>query len=196
LKPSAVILLSGGLDSALLVRLAQQRGKPVIALTVDYGQPWEEIRAAREVAKTMEVAERVSIRVDLLRSAIAKPPGFQSAREAYVPARNSILISLGIAVAEDRGADEVHIGAIESDRDFPDCRWSFFKAWDYLASNSTHSEIFVKAPLLRMTKRTVARMAKDLGVPVELTVSCYRPDEKGRGCGGCLSCRERSEAGL
>jgi 7-cyano-7-deazaguanine synthase len=184
-----LVLLSGGVDSAACLARAIQQDD-ALALTVDIGQPFEELRAARRIANKLRVP-RMTVRCDVYRTL------GHGHEEDYIPARNTVLTSIALAVAEARGASRIFVGACALDGErFPDCRVSFFRAWSVLAQVATMTEdrIDIEAPLLGMNKRQVVEEARRLGVPLDDTFSCYRP-RRGGACGECRSCRQRSEAG-
>jgi len=215
----AVSLLSGGLDSTVSTAMALARGFEVVALSFRYGQRHaRELDSARAVAKRLGLAGHVVVDLDLGRlggsaltdAAIAVPTGRDEARMAadipatYVPARNTIMLSYGLAVAETRDADAIFIGANALDYSgYPDCRPEYFEAFERLANLATKRAVEgrgvrVEAPLLRMTKADIVREGVRLGAPLELTWSCYQGGA--RACGACDSCALRlkgfREAGL
>jgi len=207
----AVILLSGGLDSYTAAGWAKQLGFACYALTVDYGQRHRrEIDCARQVARTLGVIEHKIIPLDLrnfggsaLTDEIAVPkgdgPGVADGIPAtYVPARNTVLLSLALAWAEVKGCFDIFIGANAVDYSgYPDCRTEFIAAFERLANLATKAaaqgrgRFRIHAPLIGMTKGQIVLMGKKLGLDYSLTHSCYDPDEQGRACGRCDSCRLR-----
>ncbi len=214
---SAVCLLSGGLDSATCLALARRDGFECCALSFDYGQRHRfELQRAKELAAALGAAKHVTIAVDLrafggsaLTDSIDVPkngPG-DAIPVTYVPARNTIFLSLALAWAEVLGSADIFIGVNAIDYSgYPDCRPEFIGAFERMANLATKAGVegrtcmHIHTPLLRMTKREIVRTAHELGVPLELTHSCYDPDEQGRACGRCDSCRLRlkgfAEAGL
>lgn len=217
----AVVLLSGGLDSATTLAWAVERGHVVHALTVDYGQRHRvEIERAARLAAALGAASHRLARVELptlAGSALTDPqaeiPLGRSAQEigrgipaTYVPARNTLLLSLALGLAEVLGADDLLIGANAVDYSgYPDCRPEFLAAFEELARKATRAgvegrRIRVHAPLLRLSKAEIVHEAVRLGVDLASTLSCYRPDAAGRPCGGCDACILRArgfrEAGL
>lgn len=205
----AVILLSGGLDSTTTLAIATAQGFAPYALTVRYGQRHAvELAAAERVAGTLGVVEHRIVDLDLrgfggsaLTGDLAVPkdgvgPGIPV---TYVPARNTILLSLALAWAEVLGAADIFIGVNALDYSgYPDCRPEFVRAFEDLANLATRAGVegrtrfTVHTPLLRLTKREIIRRGMDLGVDFALTVSCYDPGTGGAPCGRCDACRLRS----
>lgn len=218
----AVVLLSGGLDSATCAAVARDRGFALTALTVDYGQRHRvELEAARRVAAALEVADHRFVRVDLravggsaLTDAIDVPKRNSEAEVetgsipiTYVPARNTVLLSLALGLAEVVESFDLFIGANAVDYSgYPDCRPEFVEAFEQLANRATRAAVEgrghfrVHAPLIHRSKAEIIRTAADLGLDLSLTLSCYDPTAAGLACGGCDSCRLRrkgfEEAGL
>ena len=217
----AVILLSGGLDSATTAAIARADGFELYALSVDYGQRHRyELTAAGRVAAAMDVRRHVSLSVDLSRfgsSALTAPievPKDRSTREmdgeipvTYVPARNTVLLSLALAYAETAPAADIFIGVNAVDYSgYPDCRPEFIAAFGRLANLATkagveHAADFqIHTPLIELSKAQIIRRGTELGVDYGLTHSCYDPDSSGTSCGRCDACRLRlkgfAEAGL
>lgn len=211
----AVVLLSGGLDSTTTVAIAQSRGYEIHALTVSYGQRHDtELDAARGVAEAFEVASHEEIAVDLRRfggsaltsDQIAVPkdrdPDSGDVPATYVPARNTILLSLAVAWAEALGARDVFIGVNALDYSgYPDCRPEFVEAFQAAARLGTASgDVRIHAPLIDMTKAEIIRCGTELGVDYSLTQSCYDPPAANVACGRCEACilrrRGFEEAGV
>jgi 7-cyano-7-deazaguanine synthase len=212
----AVVLLSGGLDSMVVTGLAQERGFDVFALTIDYGQRHRiELDRARAIAAALGVARHVVMQLDLrlfggsaLTADIAVPKGGieDDIPVTYVPARNTIFLSLALAFAEVSAADDMFIGVNALDYSgYPDCRPAFIDAFAALANLATRAAVegqrfTVHAPLLAMTKADIAREADRLGLDAGLSWSCYDPQPGPRHCGSCDACRLRAkgfaEAGL
>ena len=220
-KPAAVILLSGGLDSATTAAIARQQGFALYALSVDYGQRHRfELQAARRVAQALGATRHIVLSVDLaqfggsaLTDAIDVPkdrPAEEMARGipvTYVPARNTVLLSLALAYAEVLGADDIFIGVNAIDYSgYPDCRPEFVAAFTALANLATKAGVegrlkfAIHAPLIRWTKAEIIRRGTDLGVDYSLTHSCYDPNPSGVSCGRCDACLLRrkgfADAGL
>ena len=212
---TAVVLLSGGLDSMVCAGLAREAGFGVVALTVDYNQRHRvELESARRIASRL-ADEHLILPIDLrafggsaLTDDIAVPkdaPG-NAIPVTYVPARNTVFLSLALALAEARGARDVFIGANALDYSgYPDCRPAFIEAFERLATVATKAgdegqSFEVHAPLIAMTKADIVREAVRLGLDPALSWSCYDPQEGGRPCGECESCRLRAkgfaEAGM
>jgi 7-cyano-7-deazaguanine synthase len=217
--PPAVVLLSGGLDSTTVLAIARAEGLVCHCLTVDYGQRHRvEIDAARRVADALGAASHRIITLDLRAiggSALTDDIEVPKDREpesgevpiTYVPARNTVLLSLLLGLAEVMGADQLFIGANAVDYSgYPDCRPAFLQAFEKLASLATvagaeHGVRFkVRAPLLELSKSEIIRRGLDLGVDYGLTRSCYDPTPNGLACGRCDSCilrrRGFEEAGV
>ena len=207
-RAPAVILLSGGLDSYTAAALAQREGFALYALTVRYGQLHAgELDAARRVAAALDVEAHLELPADL--SAIGGSaltgdgpvpkdrPLDDTIPPTYVPARNTVLLSLAMAWAEVLNARDVFIGVNALDYSgYPDCRPEFIKAFEQLASVATKAGVEgrplrVHAPLVRWTKAEIIRKGVSLGLDYGLTHSCYDPDAGGRPCGHCDSCRLR-----
>jgi 7-cyano-7-deazaguanine synthase len=216
---SAVVLLSGGLDSMVCAGLARERGFEIIALTVDYNQRHRvELDAARRIAG--ELARRhIVLPLDLrafggsaLTGDIAVPKDGIGAKAhggipvTYVPARNTIFLSLALGLAEASGARDLFIGVNALDYSgYPDCRPGFIAEYEKLANLATKAGVegdrfAIHAPLLHITKAEIAREAQRLGLDPAISHSCYDPLEDGRHCGRCDACRLRAkgfaEAGI
>src|SRR3982751_4613340 len=212
---SAVVLLSGGLDSMVCAAIAREQGFRVVALTIDYNQRHsDELNAARAIGETL--AERqIVLPIDLrafggsaLTSDIAVPKdGVEGGIPVtYVPARNTIFLSLALGLAEASGARDIFIGVNALDcSGYPDCRPEFIAEYERLANLATKAGVEgglfrIHAPLLHMTKADIAREAERLGLDAALSHSCYDPLPDGTHCGRCDACRLRSkgfaEAGL
>ena len=205
----AVVLLSGGLDSATVLALAREQGRECYALSIAYGQRHEiELEAAAAVARSLGAREHRVMRVDLANIggsaltdvSIAVPTAPTAGIPVtYVPARNTIMLSLALAWAEVLEAREIHIGVNAIDYSgYPDCRPEFVAAFERLATLATRAGVegrgvAIKAPLIRMSKAQIVREGTRLGVDYSLTVSCYQADAKGLACGLCDSCRLRRE---
>jgi 7-cyano-7-deazaguanine synthase len=209
--PDAVVLLSGGLDSYTAAAMARAEGFRLFALTVRYGQRHAiELEAARAVARTLGVARHLELDVPLslfggssLTSDVPVPkdrplesPGIPS---TYVPARNTVLLSLALAWAETLGAQDIVIGVNAIDYSgYPDCRPEFIRAFERLASLATSAGVSggtftVRTPLQSLTKADIIRKGLALGLDYALTHSCYDPDTHGRPCGRCDSCLIRAQ---
>ncbi|HEX5258552.1 MAG TPA: 7-cyano-7-deazaguanine synthase QueC [Sphingomicrobium sp.] len=212
---SAIVLLSGGLDSMVCAGIARERGYRVIALTVDYNQRHRvEIEAARVIAKRL--ADRhIVLPLDLrafggsaLTSDIAVPKDGlgDGIPVTYVPARNMIFLSLALGLAEASGARDIFIGVNALDYSgYPDCRPEFIAGFERLENLATKAGVegdgfTIHAPLQHMSKADIAREAQRLGLDSALSHSCYDPLADGRHCGRCDACRLRAkgfaEAGL
>ncbi|MFO7958646.1 MAG: 7-cyano-7-deazaguanine synthase QueC [Candidatus Brocadiia bacterium] len=207
-KPKAVVLLSGGLDSATVLAVAVDAGYACHALSFRYGQRHAvELGAARRVAESLGAVEHRVLDLPVgefgassLTDAAAQVPrdremgGIPS---TYVPARNTIFLAFGLAMAEVVGAEAVYIGVNAVDYSgYPDCRPEFIQAFQRVAELATRQAVEadaprIVAPLVNMTKAEIIRTGAELGVDYSLTLSCYDPDERGRACGHCDSCRLR-----
>ena len=207
-RRKAVVLLSGGLDSMVTAAIASERGFDVLALTVNYGQRHSvELEAAKAIAE--DLAQRhVVLSFDLTQFggsaltadiAVPKDGVGDTIPVTYVPARNTVLLSLALAWAEAEGATDLFIGVNALDYSgYPDCRPEFVSAFESLANLATKAgaegERFrVHAPLQHMTKADIAREANRLGLDAGLSHSCYDPAADGRHCGLCDACRLRSK---
>lgn len=208
----AVVLLSGGLDSATTLAIAVERGYRAYALTLRYGQRHElEVGAARRLAAAMRVVRHVITTVDLrafggsaLTGDLEVPKGGQVTADSedipvtYVPARNTIFLSMALAWAEALQASDIFIGVNAVDYSgYPDCRPEFLDAFENLAGLGTKAGVQgsrpfrIHAPLIDLTKAEIIRRGLALGVDYGMTRSCYDPDESGAACGACDSCRLR-----
>ena len=211
LKPSpAVILLSGGLDSATTLAIARDAGFDCYCLSLDYGQRHSvELDAAARVAKSLGAREHRVVQLALsdfggsalTDSNIAVPvDGVQSGIPVtYVPARNTIMLSLALAWAEVLGSRDIFVGVNAVDYSgYPDCRPEFISAFEALANLATKAavegaKLNIHAPLISLTKAEIIRRGSALGVDYGTTISCYKADAQGRACGVCDSCRLRKE---
>jgi 7-cyano-7-deazaguanine synthase len=206
----AVVLVSGGLDSATVLALARSEGLECYALSVDYGQRHHaELQAASRVASSLGAREHRVMRIDLggiggsalTDASIAVPEAPQIGIPiTYVPARNTVMLSLALGWAEVLGAAQIHSGVNAVDYSgYPDCRPAFIAAFERVAQLATKAGVEgttafrVVAPLIDLTKAEIIRRGNALGVDFALTVSCYQADSEGRACGRCDSCRLRRE---
>ena len=206
--PPAVVLLSGGLDSATALAIARERGFACYALSVDYGQRHvAELEAARRVARSGGVREHRIMHVDLAGiggSALTDPSiavpeqPTSGIPVTYVPARNTLMLSLALGWAEVLAAHHIFIGVNVLDSSgYPDCRPEFIAAFGQLAALATRAGVegqpcSIEAPLIALTKAEIIREGTRLGVDYAATVSCYQADAIGRACGRCDACRLRS----
>ncbi len=205
----AIVLLSGGLDSATTLAIARQRGFSCYALSCHYGQRHEaELAAARRVAAALGAVEHRELAIPLgefggsalTDAAIAVPEhGGTGIPVTYVPARNTVLLSFALAWAEVLPADAIFIGVNAIDYSgYPDCRPEFIAAFQRVVDLATKrtvegSAIRLEAPLIGLGKAEIIRRGVELGVDYAITVSCYRADDSGRACGRCDACRLRRE---
>ncbi len=207
--PLAVVLLSGGLDSTTVAAMARAQGYRLLALTIDYNQRHRiELAHAARVASALDAERHIVLPLDLrgfggsaLTSDTAVPkhgvqPGIPV---TYVPARNTIFLSVALGWAEAAGARDLFIGVNALDYSgYPDCRPEFIAAFEATANLATRAGVEgdafrVHTPLAAMTKADIVRAARDVGAPIELTWSCYDPTPAGRPCGECDSCRLRAK---
>ncbi|MBU0500889.1 MAG: 7-cyano-7-deazaguanine synthase QueC [Gammaproteobacteria bacterium] len=205
----AVVLLSGGLDSATVLAMARSEGFECHALSIRYGQRHAvELQAAVTLALALGAADHRTVAVDLAAiggSALTDPdiPVPEAATTGipvtYVPARNSLFLSIALGYAETLGAQDIFIGANAVDYSgYPDCRPAFIAAFETLANLATKAGIegkrfHIHAPLLDLGKAEIIREGIRLGIDYGLTLSCYQPDAEGRACGRCDSCRLRRQ---
>jgi 7-cyano-7-deazaguanine synthase len=218
--PKAVVLLSGGMDSTTTAAVARRDGFDVHALSVRYGQRHVvELEAARRVAEWLGVRRHVVIDLDLrafggsaLTADMPVPKDTPMAEigigipATYVPARNTIFLSLALAWAETLGASDIFIGANALDYSgYPDCRPEYFEAWARMAGLATRAgvegaPITLHTPLIGLTKAEIVRLGRSLGVDYGLTSTCYDPSPDGAACGHCEACLLRlkgfEEAGV
>jgi len=203
---NAVVLLSGGLDSATVLAIATSRGYRCHALSVDYGQRHHsELQAAQNVAEKMSATLK-TIKLDLRKFGgsaltddidVPEEEG-EGIPVTYVPARNTIMLSLALAWAEVLGADDIFIGVNAVDYSgYPDCRPEFINAYEEMANLATKASVVgnrltVHTPLIDLTKADIIRQGIELGVDYGMTISCYQADDEGRACGVCDSCRIRA----
>ena len=207
IEPQAVVLLSGGLDSATALAIARERGFACHALSVDYGQRHAaELDAARRVARSGGAREHRIMRVDLAGIggsaltdrgiAVPESPG-EGIPFTYVPARNTIMLALALAWVEVLGARDVFIGVNVLDSSgYPDCRPEFIESFGRLAALATRAGVEgrpcrIHTPLIGWTKAEIILEGTRLGVDYGQTVSCYQADVEGRACGRCDACRLR-----
>jgi len=207
-KP-AVVLVSGGLDSATTLAIARARGHRCLALSFDYGQRHAvELEAARRVATRLGADEHRVLAMpigDFGHSALTDPaiavPESPTAGipVTYVPARNTIFLACALGYAEVTGSRHIYIGVNAVDYSgYPDCRPAFIRAFEVLANLATRAAVegemvSIHAPLMDMSKADIIRRGTALGVDYAMTVSCYQPDPEGGACGRCDSCRLRRE---
>ena len=210
-KKRAVVLISGGLDSATTLAIARAEGYTCFALSFDYGQRHiSELEAAERVTEAIGVAEHKTIHLDLgeiggsalTEAGIDVPKGGvepDMIPVTYVPARNTIFLSLALGWAEVLGAQDIFIGVNAVDYSgYPDCRPEFIRAFERLANLATKvgvegEHLSIHTPLIELSKAEIIRKGTELGVDYAQTISCYDADIKGRACGECDSCRLRRE---
>jgi len=209
---AAVVLLSGGLDSATVAALARQEGYWIYALSIDYGQRHRfELDAARRVAAALQVEQHKVLSIDLaalggsaLTDDIDVPMGRDEDQMAagipitYVPARNTVMLSLALGYAEVLGSADIFVGVNAVDYSgYPDCRPEFIAAFEQLANLATKASVEgqvrfrLHAPLIKMTKAEIIGCGMQLGVDYGLTHTCYSPNEQGVSCGRCDACQLR-----
>ena len=212
----AVVLLSGGLDSTTVLAMVQSQGYECYTMSFDYGQRHQaELEASRRVSRTLGAKDHKTIKLDLRNiggSALTDddidvPEEIEEGIPVtYVPARNTVFLSLALGWAEVTGARDIFIGANDVDYSgYPDCRPEYLEAFEKMANLATRAGVEgdsfrIHAPLLRLTKSGIIQEGDRLGVDYGITVSCYQADDEGRACGMCDSCRYRKkgfeEAGL
>ncbi|MFQ5936405.1 MAG: 7-cyano-7-deazaguanine synthase QueC [Acidiferrobacterales bacterium] len=206
---NAVVLVSGGIDSATSLAIAHDQGFACYALSFDYGQRHRlELKAARRVAESLGAFEHRCVKLDvgwlggsaLTDDKIAVPtaPG-TGIPATYVPARNTVFLATALGWAEVLGARDIFFGANAIDYSgYPDCRPEFVEAFEQLANLATKTGVegerfHIHAPLIKMTKAEIIQTGTRLGVDYALTLSCYQPSAEGEACGECDSCRLRAQ---
>lgn len=208
----AVVLLSGGLDSATTLAIALAEGYEAFALTFRYGQRhFAEINAARRIADYLKVREHVITEIDLrafggsaLTADINVPKGrpiddlASGIPVTYVPARNTIFLSFAVAWAEVIGASDIFIGVNALDYSgYPDCRPEYIEAYQRMANLATRAgveggtKLTIRTPLIALSKAEIIRLGRDLGIDFSLTSTCYDPSPDGAACGACDACQLR-----
>jgi len=208
-KKKAVVLVSGGLDSATVLATANDQGYDCYALSFDYGQRQiSELNAARAVAKAHGAIDHKVVRLslnDFGGSALTDDSIDVPEEETegipvtYVPARNTVFLSLALGWAEVLGADEIFIGVNAVDYSgYPDCRPEFIEAYEKMANLATKAgvegqKLSIQTPLMSLTKAEIIKLGTSVGVDYSLTVSCYQADDDGQACGKCDSCRLRAK---
>ncbi|HGX94281.1 MAG TPA: 7-cyano-7-deazaguanine synthase QueC [Candidatus Tenderia sp.] len=208
-KPRAVVLVSGGLDSATCLAMARAQGFDCYALSFDYGQRhMAELEAAQQVARALGAVDHKVVHLNLrdiggsaLTDQSIDVPTTPTCGipVTYVPARNTVFLSLALGWSEVIGAQDIFIGVNAVDYSgYPDCRPEFIKSFEQTANLATKAGVegkpfHIHAPLIDLTKAQIIQAGVRLGVDYGLTVSCYSADEKGRACGECDSCRLRAE---
>jgi 7-cyano-7-deazaguanine synthase len=208
--PKAVVLVSGGMDSAVVIALAREQGYQVYSLSVSYGQRHNsELAASERVSSALGAVEHKTVGIDLrsiggsaLTADIDVPldsaPG-TDIPVTYVPARNTIMLSIALGWAEVLGSSDIWCGVNAVDYSgYPDCRPAFIEAFEQLANLATKAGvegagIQVHAPLMRLSKADIVREGQRLDVDFSMTVSCYNADDEGRACGHCDACRLRAD---
>jgi 7-cyano-7-deazaguanine synthase len=206
---AAVVLVSGGLDSATTLAIARERGHECHALSFDYGQRHAvELDAARRVVQSLGAAEHRVLKMPIgefghsaltdLSIAVPESSG-TGVPLTYVPARNTVFLACALGFAEVLGAQHIYIGVNAVDYSgYPDCRPEFIRAFEHLANLATRAAVegkamTIHAPLIDLSKAAIIRRGAALGLDYGMTVSCYQPDGEGRACGMCDSCRLRRE---
>ncbi|MHB8784884.1 MAG: 7-cyano-7-deazaguanine synthase QueC [Thauera sp.] len=207
--PRAVVLLSGGLDSATCLAIARDMGFETYALSVAYGQRHAaELTASRRVAAALDAKEHRTASVNLGQfggSALTDPDIAVPMDEdeggipvTYVPARNTVMLSIALAWAEVLGANDIFVGVNAVDYSgYPDCRPAFIQAFEHMANLATKAgvegaRLRIHAPLIDLSKADIIRRGLALGVDYGITVTCYQADNDGRACGRCEACRLRA----
>ena len=211
-KPRAVLLLSGGMDSATAGAIASDQGFDLVAVSFRYGQRHAvELEAARKVARLLGVSRHLVLDIDLRaigasaltgELAVPKDTPLEAIGEqipsTYVPARNTIFLSFALGVAEVMGASDIFIGANALDYSgYPDCRPEYFRAFQSMANLATRAgveegrSVTIHTPLIQLTKREIIQRGLSLGLDYSITVSCYDPSPHGAACGRCDACQLR-----
>lgn len=207
--PRAVVLLSGGLDSATCLAIARDMGFETYALSVAYGQRHAaELDASRRVAAALGAREHRTASVNLgqFGGSALTDPGIAVPMDedtggipvTYVPARNTVMLSIALAWAEVLGANDIFVGVNAVDYSgYPDCRPAFIEAFEHMANLATKAgvegaRLRIHAPLIDLSKADIIRRGVALGVDYGITVTCYQADDAGRACGGCEACRLRA----
>ncbi len=207
---TAIVLLSGGLDSATVLAIAQSQGKKILALSFDYGQLHRaELLAAERLVEKFSVHEHLVVPLSLDRfggsSLVDSQQDIPDAGAStgipstYVPARNTVFLSIALALAEARAVHDIYIGVNAMDYSgYPDCRAEFIAAFERMANLATKDGVEgrafrIHAPLQNMTKAEIVAKGTDLGLDYRLTVSCYRANDQGLACGRCDSCELRRQ---
>src|SRR5215213_7239283 len=211
-KPRAVLLLSGGMDSATAGAIASDQGFDLVAVSFRYGQRHAvELEAARKVARLLGVSRHLVLDIDLRaigasaltgELAVPKDTPLEAIGEqipsTYVPARNTIFLSFALGVAEVMDASDIFIGANALDYSgYPDCRPEYFRAFQSMANLATRAgveegrSVTIHTPLIQLTKREIIQRGLSLGLDYSITVSCYDPSPRGAACGRCDACQLR-----
>lgn len=208
-KPKAVVLVSGGLDSTTVLAMAQREGYDCYTLSFDYGQRHRtELVAAEHTSRILAAIEHKVVKLDLgtiggsalTDTNLAVPEEeVEGIPITYVPARNTVFLSIALGWAEVLDAQTIFVGVNAVDYSgYPDCRPAYIEAFERMANLATKAgvegrPISIKAPLINMTKAEIVTLGTSLGVDYGQTVSCYQADEQGRACGKCDSCRLRRQ---
>lgn len=209
IKPKAVVLVSGGLDSTTVLAIARSQGYDCYTLSFDYGQRHRvELEAARSISTAMGAIEHKTVTLDLRTiggSALTDDDievpeyGGEGIPVTYVPARNTVFLSIALGWAEVLEAQEIFIGVNAVDYSgYPDCRPDYIEAYEKLANLATKAgveghKLSIQTPLIHLTKAEIIQKGVELGVDYGRTVSCYQANEKGQACGHCDSCRLRQQ---
>lgn len=208
-KPKAVVLVSGGLDSTTVLAMAQQEGYDCYTLSFDYGQRHRtELVAAEHTSRTLGAVEHKVVKLDLgtiggsaltdINIAVPEEE-VEGIPITYVPARNTVFLSIALGWAEVLDAQTIFVGVNAVDYSgYPDCRPAYIESFERMANLATKAGVegrtlSIKAPLINMTKAEIVTLGTALGVDYGQTVSCYQADEQGRACGKCDSCRLRRQ---
>lgn len=211
-QPKAVVLISGGLDSTTVLAIAKSQGYDCYTLSFDYGQRHKaELLAAERTAKSLGSSQHKVIKLDLRSiggSALTDDhidvpeEETQGIPVTYVPARNTIFLSIALGWAEVLQAQYIFVGVNAVDYSgYPDCRPEYIQAFEQMANLATKAgvegkKLLVQTPLMKLSKSDIVRWGLELGVDYSLTVSCYQADDQGRACGKCDSCRLRKQGFL
>jgi 7-cyano-7-deazaguanine synthase len=209
MNPKAVVLVSGGLDSTTVLAIAQTQGFDCYTLSFDYGQRHRvELQAAASISQKMGAVEHKTVELDLrtiggsaLTDDSLKVPEEETEGipVTYVPARNTVFLSIALGWAEVLEANHIFIGVNAVDYSgYPDCRPEYIKAYEQMANLATKAgveghKLSIESPLIHLSKSDIIKKGIELGVDYSLTISCYQADEQGRACGLCDSCRLRRQ---
>jgi 7-cyano-7-deazaguanine synthase len=209
IQPKAVILISGGLDSTTVLAIAKSQGYDCYTLSFDYGQRHKaELLAAERTAKALGSLQHKVIKLDLrsiggsaLTDDLIDVPEQETTGipVTYVPARNTIFLSIALGWAEVLQAQDIFVGVNAVDYSgYPDCRPEYIQAFEHMSNLATKAgvegkKLSIRTPLMKMTKADIVRQGMQLGVDYSLTVSCYQADDNGKACGKCDSCRLRKQ---
>lgn len=210
MQKKAIVLISGGIDSATCLAFAQSQGFACYALSFDYGQRHHiELEAAKKIAHALNAVTYRNVKLDTslfagssltdLNLTVPEYDPTAKIQSTYVPARNTIFLSIALGWAEILGAHDIFIGSSYADYSgYPDCRPEYFEAFEKMANLATKVSVegnafHIHAPITHLTKAETIQLGIQLGVDFSLTITCYQPDAQGHACGHCVSCVPRKE---